>query len=94
MSEIPMNRKVRTKRDLQNVITGVILRWDNTGFTKEDVCEKVAECIKFSAYGKYGKARKSVNIKDMIENTLNILSTYGAIRYDATVNKYNLRTLL
>ncbi len=93
MSEIPRNRKVRTKKDLQNVITGVILRWDCTSFTIEDVCDKLEEYIKFSTYGKNGKGRKSVNIKAIIEDTLNLLSTYSVIRYDTKVNKYKLQPL-
>lgn len=79
MINIPMNRQVKNNADLQNVITSAILR--QTGdFTREDIYTKVEDNIKFSAFGKYGRCRRSVDIRQMIDKTIDILSTYSCIK--------------
>lgn len=86
---IRRNRDLKTKGDLQNAITSVILR--QTGwFSKQDIYEKVEEAIKFSIYGKYGKGRKTINLEERIEETMNILSINDCIRYDSDRRKYQL----
>jgi len=73
MTNIPKNQQVKNEKDLQNVITSAILR-QRGEFTREDICCKVEEDIKFSTFGKNGKGRKYVDVKQKIDDTINILS--------------------
>lgn len=54
---IRRNRDLKTKGDLQNAITSVILR--QTGwFSKQDIYEKVEDAINFLLMESMGKAEK------------------------------------
>lgn len=79
MANIKKNRQIKNKNDVQNVISSAILR-QNSEFTQEDICLKVEVDIKFSPYGKYGKFRKTVNLGEMINDTINSLLVIDCIR--------------
>lgn len=87
---IRRNRQVKHKGDLQNVITSAILR-QTDWFSKRDIYEKVEADIKFSTYGKYGKGRKSINLKEKIDETIDTLFIIDSVKYDSSRKKYHLK---
>ena len=89
MVNIPKNQNVKKRGDVQNVITSVILRQHDM-FSKEDIYEGVEANIKFSCFGKYGKKRKEINVKEMVDDTLNILLCNRYIKYFSEEKKYKL----
>lgn len=80
LANIPQNREVKKLEHVKNVITSVIFRQCER-FSKENIYKAVEEHIKFSSFGKYGKRRKEINLKKMVDNTLNILWTHGSISF-------------
>lgn len=89
MNPIPKHRKIKSLKDLQNVITSNILRQKDQ-FLKEDIYAEVDDDIKFSCYGKYGSKRKEINLKKMIDETWETLSREDCIRYNLKTGKYEL----
>ena len=79
MANIRKNRQTRHKGDVQSLITSAILTQKGE-FTRKDIFVKVHENLKYSPYGKYGKLRETINLGDMINNTINTLWVIDAIK--------------
>ena len=89
MANIRRNEEVRHREDVQNLITSVILR-QYTMFSKEDIYESVEENLKRSDFAKDGVRRQEIDVKTMVDDTLNTLSIIDFVRYDSKQHKYQL----
>lgn len=89
MANIRRNEEVRHREDVQNLITSVILR-QYTMFSKEDIYESVEENLKRSDFAKDGVRRQEIDVKTMVDDTLNTLSIIDCVRYDSKQHKYQL----
>ncbi|MGN1301886.1 MAG: hypothetical protein ACI4U9_05140 [Clostridia bacterium] len=88
--DIRRHEEVRHRGDVQNLITSVILR-QHTMFSKEDIYESVENNLERSDFGKDGARRKEIDVKMMVDDTLNTLSIIDCVRYDSKQHKYQLR---
>lgn len=89
MANIRRNEELRHLGDVHNLITSVILRQDGM-FSKEDIYESVENNLERSSYAKDGARRKEINVKSMVDDTINTLSIIDCIRYDSRQHKYML----
>lgn len=89
MANIRVNRDVISISDVQNVIVSTILR-QSDAFTTEDIIQGVEEKLKFSIFGKHGSQRKEINVKQKVEETLNVLFLSDNLKYDYDLQKYKL----
>ena len=86
---IPKNRAVKNKGNVQNIIASAILR-QKGDFTKANITEKIESDIKFSCFGKYGKNRHQINLTEMIDNTFDSMWSLDLIRFDTEKETYRL----
>lgn len=89
MVNVPINRNVKSQKDVQNVITSVILRQKGM-FSDKDVLEEVEAKLKFSAFGKYEKERKRVDVEGMVNTTIDALWRIMGLYFDREQAKYKL----
>lgn len=88
MTGIRVNR-VKSISDVQNVVISTILRQRDFFSTKE-VIQGVEERLKFSSFGKYGSRRKEIDVKQKVEEAINLLFLNGDLKQDYDKQKFKL----
>ena len=88
---IRRNEDVKHRSDVQNLIVSVILR-QTTIFSAEDIYESVENNLERSVFAKDGARRQEIDVKSMIDVTLNKLweMMYVDVKYDFEPYKYQL----
>lgn len=89
MSNLPKGEVLNNRSQLQNVVTGIILRQTDF-FSKEEILIQVNNWCDGSDYSISGAKRGEVDVEKMIEETLNTLWSILAVKYNAEENKYKL----
>lgn len=89
MANIRKNENVRHLGDVHNLITSAILR-QNDMFSREAIYERVEKDLQRSAFGEDGVKRQEIDVKTMVDDTLNVLSINGCVRYHSQEKKYEL----
>lgn len=89
MANIRRNEEVRHRGDVQNLITSAILRQSDM-FSKQDIYERVEQGLEKSGFAKDGVRRNEIDVKTMVDDTLNTLSIIGCVRYVSKQKKYEL----
>lgn len=89
MSNLPKGNTLKTLGDLQNVITGIILR-QYKPFSKTNIYSQVEKWCENSAFDRKRESHLDVDVNQRIDDTLNTLHTIGAVKVDAKTHKYEL----
>ena len=89
MANIPKGNALKTLGDLQNVITGIILR-QYKPFSKTDIYSQVEKWCENSVFDRKRENNLNVDVNQRIDDTLNTLHTIATIRVDVKTHKYEL----
>ena len=89
MANIRRNEEVKHRGDVQNLITSIILR-QSTAFSEEDIYACVETNLERSDFAKNGMRRDEIDVKAMIDDTLNTLFVIDCLTYDPKQGKYGL----
>ena len=89
MDNLPKGNTLKTHGDLQNVITGIILR-QNKSFSKTDIYSQVEKWCENSVFDRKREDNLNVDMNQRIDDTLNILHTIGVVKVDVKTHKYEL----
>ena len=89
MSNLPKGEKLNQPYQLQNVVTGIILR-QTTPFHKREILIKVDEWCEGSCFAKNGSKRNEVDLEMIIEETLNTFWVIGAVSYNYDDEMYKI----
>ena len=89
MANIPKGNTLKTLGDLQNVITGIILR-QYKPFSKMDIYSQVEKWCENSVFDRKREDNLNADLNQRIDDTLNTLYTIGALRVDVKTHKYEL----
>lgn len=89
MANLPKGNTLKTLGDLQNVITGIILR-QNKPFSKTDIYAQAKKWCEKSVFDRKREDRLDVDVNQKIDDTLNTLHTIGALKVDVKTHKYEL----
>ena len=89
MANIPKGDALKTLGDLQNVITGIILR-QYKPFSKADIHAQVEKWCENSIFDRKREGYLDVDVSQKIDDTLNALHIIAAITIDVKTHKYEL----
>ena len=89
MANIPRNEEVKHRGDVQNLVTGIIL-CQSTAFSEEDICACVEANLERSDFAQNGMRQDEIDVKAIVNDTLNTLFVIGCLTYDSKQNKYGL----
>lgn len=89
MANLPKGNTLKTLGDLQNVITGIILR-QYKPFSKTDIYTQVEKWCENSVFDRKREDCLDVDVNKRIDDTLNTLHIIAAIRVDVKTHKYEL----